>query len=220
MQRAVLPIRVVGVDVHAKRELAVAVAPFHGIDALVFGVLDEVVFEVHHVAEDRRSVEVTEVDKRIGVLAQVVVAPGLDGVPRNPLPTARRELTVFLELGEVVHALVPLAHCTDIEECVPQIPLVLEQCEGAAPTHKRVVVVADFVPDKAHVRRSVGIAGIYEVIPAEQIKDFGVVFALVRAEINPTRQGQRLRRFVAEGGEHTVPVMIVEEFAQDAPGLQ
>ena len=46
------------------------------------------------------------------------------------------------------------------------------------------------------------------------------MLALVRAEINPARQGQRLRRFVAEGGEHTVPVVVVEEFAQDAPGLQ
>ena len=113
-----------------------------------------------------------------------------------------------------------MGHGTDIEEGVPQIPLVLEQCEGAAPPHKRVVVVANFVPDKAHVRGGVGIAGIHEVIPTEQIKDLSVVLALVRAEINPARQGQRLRRFVAEGGEHTVPVVVVEEFAQDAPGLQ
>ena len=82
LERSVLPVGIVGIDVHAKWVLAKAVSPFRRVDALIFYIFHEFVFEVHHVSENRRSIEVPQVYEGVRVFGEVVIASCFEGESR------------------------------------------------------------------------------------------------------------------------------------------
>ncbi len=82
LERSVLPVGIVGIDVYAKWVLAKAVTPFRRVDAFIFDIFHELVFEVHHVSENRGSIEVSQVHEGIRVFGKVVIASCFEGESR------------------------------------------------------------------------------------------------------------------------------------------